>query len=53
MQDFAARLEETGELVDAQALAPDGDWVQYAGEGKARRRSTVRSRRRRTSSPAG
>jgi len=35
MQDFANRLEETGELVDAQALAPEGAWVQYAGEGKA------------------
>ena len=33
MQDFAARLEETGEFVDAQALSPDGVWVSYAGEG--------------------
>ena len=28
MQDFAARLEETGEFVDAQALSPDGVWVR-------------------------
>lgn len=34
MRDFAARLEESGELVDAQALAPEGSWVQYGGEGK-------------------
>ena len=33
MQDFAARLEETGEFVDAQALSPEGAWVRYAGEG--------------------
>ena len=52
MQDFAARLEETGEFVDAQALSPDGVWVRYDGEGR-RRRSTDRSPRRRTSSPAG
>ncbi len=31
MQDFAARLEETGEFVDAQALSPEGVWVQYGG----------------------
>ncbi|MFI0895687.1 YciI family protein [Streptomyces sp. NPDC020983] len=34
MRDFAARLEETGEFVDAQALAPEGTWVQYGGEGR-------------------
>lgn len=34
MGDFAARLEGTGEYVDGQALAPDGMWVQYGGEGK-------------------
>ncbi|HZQ32449.1 MAG TPA: YciI family protein [Mycobacterium sp.] len=34
MQDFAARLEGTGEFVDAQALAPEGAWVRYDGEGK-------------------
>ena len=45
MNDFAARLERTGEFVDGQALAPDGVWV--------RRSPTGRSRRPRTSSPAG
>ena len=34
MQDFMARLERSGELVDAQALAPEGAWVRYGGEGK-------------------
>ncbi|WP_189149364.1 YciI family protein [Streptomyces lacrimifluminis] len=34
MNDFAARLEQTGEFVDAQALAPEGTFVQYAGEGR-------------------
>jgi hypothetical protein len=34
MRDFAARLEETGELVSADALAPEGAWVQYGGEGR-------------------
>jgi hypothetical protein len=34
MQDFAGRLQETGEFVDAQALAPTGMWVRYEGEGK-------------------
>jgi hypothetical protein len=34
MEEFAARLEESGELVDASALAPEGQWVQYGGEGK-------------------
>jgi hypothetical protein len=34
MQDFADRLEETGELVDAQALAPEGTFVRYDGEGR-------------------
>jgi hypothetical protein len=33
MRDFAARLEETGEFVDTQALAPDGAFVRYDGEG--------------------
>ena len=33
MRDFADRLEQSGELVDAQALAPEGLWVQYGGEG--------------------
>lgn len=34
MNDLAARLEETGEFVDGQALAPDGLWVRYDGEGR-------------------
>jgi hypothetical protein len=29
MGDFAARLEETGELVEGQALAPEGAFVRY------------------------
>lgn len=33
MNDFADRLRETGEYVDSQALAPEGAWVQYGGEG--------------------
>jgi hypothetical protein len=34
MHDFADRLEETGEFVDGQALAPEGLWVRYDGEGR-------------------
>jgi hypothetical protein len=34
MTDLAARLERTGELVDAQALAPDGVWVRSDGAGR-------------------
>jgi hypothetical protein len=34
MSDFAARLEETGELVEGQALAPEGAFVRYDGEGR-------------------
>jgi hypothetical protein len=34
MNDFAARLEGTGEFVDGQALAQEGTWVQYGGEGR-------------------
>ena len=34
MQDFAARLEGTGEFVDAQGLSPEGTWVRFDGEGK-------------------
>ena len=34
MLDFADRLEETGEFVDAQALSPDGIWVRHDGEGR-------------------
>ena len=28
MQDFATKLEASGEFVDAQALSPDGLWVR-------------------------
>ncbi len=35
MRDFAARLEEAGEWVDGQALAPTGAFVRYDGEGRA------------------
>jgi hypothetical protein len=34
MNDFADRLKTTGEYIDSQALAPEGTWVQYGGEGK-------------------
>jgi hypothetical protein len=34
MNDFAARLEESGEFIDGQALAPEGLWVRYDGEGR-------------------
>ena len=34
MRAFAARLEETGEFVDSQALAPAGAFVRYDGEGR-------------------
>ncbi len=34
MRDFGSRLEESGEFVDAQALAPDGAFVRYDGEGR-------------------
>ena len=34
MRDFAARLEETGEFVDSQALSPQGTFVRYDGEGR-------------------
>ena len=34
MQDFATRLEGTGELVDGQALAMEGMWVRSDGEGR-------------------
>ncbi len=34
MRDFATRLEESGEFVDGQALAPEGAWVRYDGEGR-------------------
>ena len=34
MQDFGTRLEGTGELVDAQALAPEGRWVTAGADGQ-------------------
>jgi hypothetical protein len=50
MRDFAARLEATGEFIDTQALAPDGAFVRYDGEGRP---PTGRSSRPRTCSPGG
>lgn len=34
MDDFAKRLEDTGEYVGGQALSPEGMWVRYDGEGR-------------------
>jgi hypothetical protein len=34
MSDFAGRLEDTGEFVDGQALAPEGAWVRHDGAGR-------------------
>jgi hypothetical protein len=34
MQDFAARLEDTGEFVDSQALSPQGTFVRSDGDGR-------------------
>jgi hypothetical protein len=34
MEDFAARLEATGEYVDGQALSPQGTFVRSGGEGR-------------------
>ncbi|MFL6115328.1 MAG: YciI family protein [Catenulispora sp.] len=34
MLDFATRLQETGEFVDTQALAPEGAFVRYGGQGR-------------------
>lgn len=34
MNDFAAKLEQSGEFVDGQALAPEGTWVSYDGPGR-------------------
>ena len=33
-EDFAARLESTGEFVDSQALSPEGTFVRHDGEGR-------------------
>ena len=34
MQDFAAKLEGTGEFVSAEGLAYEGTWVRFDGEGR-------------------
>ncbi|WP_456555848.1 YciI family protein [Blastococcus sp. SYSU D01042] len=34
MQDFADKLREAGEFVGENALAPEGMWVRYDGEGR-------------------
>ncbi|MGW4379811.1 YciI family protein [Kitasatospora sp. NPDC004531] len=34
MNDLADRLRDSGEFVDAQALAPRGTWVRSDGEGR-------------------
>jgi len=34
MNDFAKRLEDSGELVESQALAEEGTFVRYDGEGR-------------------
>src|SRR5260370_31747608 len=34
MNDFADRLESSGEFIDGQAVSPDGVWVRYDGEGR-------------------
>jgi hypothetical protein len=34
MNDWATRLEGTGEFIDGQALSPEGTWVRYDGEGR-------------------
>ena len=34
MDEFGKRLEANGELVDAQALSPEGAFVRFGGEGR-------------------
>ena len=34
MNDFATRLEASGEYVDGQALSPEGTFVRFDGEGR-------------------
>lgn len=34
MQDFADRLQGSGEYIDGQAVAPEGTFVRYDGEGR-------------------
>lgn len=33
MNDFAARLEQSGEFVESHALSESGTWVRYDGDG--------------------
>ena len=33
MNDFAAKLQSSGEFVDSQALSPEGTFIRYGGEG--------------------
>jgi len=34
MNEFAGRLEQSGELIDGQALSPDGAWVTADADGQ-------------------
>lgn len=34
MRDFATKLEKSGELVGERALAPEGTFVRFGGEGR-------------------
>jgi len=34
MNDFAAKLEGTGEYISGEAVSPDGMWVRSDGEGR-------------------
>ena len=34
MRDFAERLQDSGEFVSADAVAPEGTWVRFDGEGR-------------------
>ena len=34
MEDFAARLQQSGEFVEGHALRPEGAWVRFDGEGR-------------------
>ena len=34
MQDFADRLQASGEYIDGQAVSPEGTFVRYDGEGR-------------------
>ena len=34
MQDYADRLQARGEYIDGQAVAPEGTFVRYDGEGR-------------------